>query len=188
MKRYLIIGASGSGKSSMAKAVADICSIPYTDTDALYWREGWVLRNENDVVDELPLGEANWVFDGSFRSCHEQVWPHATSIIWLNLPPHIILRRITKRNLGWWFSRKPTWSGNIMPFSRAMAGIRHTSSHLKQIQMDFPEFLELYTDKDIHILSSPDECSEWLRNLKIRQAEPVVPNQIERRAVNMETI
>lgn len=171
MTRYLIIGASGSGKSSMAKAIAKICSIPYTNTDELYWKQGWVVRDENEVVADLPLSEANWVLDGSFRGSHKRVWPHASSIVWLNLPRHIILRRTIKRNLSWWISRKPVWSGNVMSLSRAISGIRHTGSHLRKIQMDFPKFLELYNDKDIHILNTPRECSEWLQNLKTKQAK-----------------
>ncbi len=165
MLRYLIIGCGGSGKSTLARSVAEICSIPYIDTDSLYWKEGWVLAEDKDVVNQLPLEADSWAIDGNFVDNRSQVWERADTIVWLDLPPSCILWRITKRNMVWWITRKATWSGNRMPLSRALSGIRHTFKQISRFREGFPEFLKEYEHKEIIIFRSQKSCDEWLERL-----------------------
>ncbi len=41
-KRIVIIGATGSGKTTLARQLAQTYGLPYTDLDDLYWNPGWV--------------------------------------------------------------------------------------------------------------------------------------------------
>ena len=38
MKRIMIIGGAGSGKSSLARALGDITGLPVVHIDTLYWQ------------------------------------------------------------------------------------------------------------------------------------------------------
>ena len=43
MRRVLVIGNSGSGKSTFARALGDRTGLPVTHIDQLFWLPGWVL-------------------------------------------------------------------------------------------------------------------------------------------------
>jgi hypothetical protein len=91
MSRYLIIGCSGSGKSTFARKIAESCDVPYHDADSLYWGKGWKLSTDEEVVASLPLDSDNWVTDGNFTGHRCEVWKRATSIVWLDFPVGVII-------------------------------------------------------------------------------------------------
>ena len=42
MQRILVMGSSGSGKSTFSKRLSKITGIPLVSLDALFWKPGWV--------------------------------------------------------------------------------------------------------------------------------------------------
>ena len=42
MQRVLVMGSSGSGKSTFSRKLSEITGIPIVSLDALYWKPGWV--------------------------------------------------------------------------------------------------------------------------------------------------
>ena len=42
MQRVLVMGSSGSGKSTFARRLSKITGIPFVSLDALFWKPGWV--------------------------------------------------------------------------------------------------------------------------------------------------
>ena len=42
MQRILVMGSSGSGKSTFARRLSGITGIPMVSIDALFWKPGWV--------------------------------------------------------------------------------------------------------------------------------------------------
>ena len=69
MKRVLIIGGNGSGKTTMARELAQITGLPLCHLDRLYWTDNWTPRARADF-DRLILCElerAEWIIDGNMR-------------------------------------------------------------------------------------------------------------------------
>ena len=48
MERILVMGSSGSGKSTFAHRLSAIIGIPTVSLDALFWKPGWV---ESDATE-----------------------------------------------------------------------------------------------------------------------------------------
>jgi hypothetical protein len=48
MQRVLVMGSSGSGKSTFARRLSDMTGLPFVSLDALFWKPGWV---ESDKID-----------------------------------------------------------------------------------------------------------------------------------------
>ena len=48
MQRVLVMGSSGSGKSTFARRLSDMTGIPFVSLDALFWKPGWV---ESDTAE-----------------------------------------------------------------------------------------------------------------------------------------
>jgi adenylate kinase family enzyme len=45
MQRVMVMGSSGSGKSTFARRLSDLTGIPGVSIDALYWKPGWTRTN-----------------------------------------------------------------------------------------------------------------------------------------------
>ena len=168
MSRYIIIGCSGSGKSTVARKIAETCDLPYYDTDSLYWRKGWGLSTDEEVIAALPLDSERWVIDGNFVGHRDTVWKRATSIVWLDLPARTIMFRVTRRNLGWWIRRTPTWSGNRMPLRIALSGILHAWKQLRRTRDRYPSFLKEFNHAATHRIKDRSEVNALLCSLTSR--------------------
>jgi len=162
MSRILIIGCSGTGKSTLARRLGKLCDLPYIDTDAMYWRAEWTPVPAAEVVKALPLNSDRWVIDGNFADCRDDVWRQADCIIWLDYPLWRVLCRVTARNLKWWVTRKQIWSENQMTLARVISGIRFAWRRHPHIRRTYPAFLNEFEGKAIHVFSSPRECDAWV--------------------------
>jgi adenylate kinase family enzyme len=105
MKRVLILGCGGAGKSTLARRLGRLTALPVIHLDAHYWNRGWVATEPErwrERVKELAAGEA-WIMDGNFASTFDIRIPRADTIIFLDLPRRVCLRSVLVRlicNLG----------------------------------------------------------------------------------------
>src|SRR5438034_461599 len=89
LTRVLVLGCSGSGKSTFARALALRTGLPLIHLDREYWTPGWVERyglpRWLDRVAELAGGE-RWIIDGNYSGSLPLRLPRATCALWLDLP------------------------------------------------------------------------------------------------------
>lgn len=101
MKRILILGSCGAGKSTLAKKLHDILKIEIIHLDQHYWKPDWEKTESVEwekKVAELVKGN-QWIIDGNYRSTLDIRLPQADTVIWLDFPPLICFYRIVKRRL-----------------------------------------------------------------------------------------
>ncbi len=101
MKRVLVIGPGGSGKSTFALRLGRILNIDVKHLDRFYWRAGWTKPSEADwlkTVNDLTSGES-WIIDGNFGGTLAQRVERSDTIIFLDMPRLLCLWRVTKRFL-----------------------------------------------------------------------------------------
>lgn len=69
-KRILVIGCSGSGKSTFSRKLSDILSIKCTHLDNLFWKSGWIEEDRNVFIDKIKksLSENSWIIDGHYNT------------------------------------------------------------------------------------------------------------------------
>lgn len=101
MDRVVVIGISGSGKSSLARELAALVGAPHVELDALFWAAEWqpVPRAEFRQRAEAAVAGDRWVVDGNYSIVRDVVWPRAQTVIWLNLPFATVLWRVLVRTL-----------------------------------------------------------------------------------------
>lgn len=67
MKRVIIVGGNGSGKTTFAYKLATITQLPLLHTDSIYWKDNWkcVSREEFDKIMQAELEKEEWIIDGN---------------------------------------------------------------------------------------------------------------------------
>ena len=101
MKRVLVIGAGGSGKSTFARQLGDLLDIEVKHLDKLFWRAGWQETPKDEwlrTVKELTSKEC-WILDGNYGGTLEVRMQQCDTIIFLDMSRFLCLWRIAKRRL-----------------------------------------------------------------------------------------
>jgi adenylate kinase family enzyme len=101
MERVAIIGCSGGGKSTLARALGERLGLPVIHLDVLFWKPGWV---ESDPVEfraavDAAVAADRWVSDGNFTRASPVRFARADTVIWMELPRLLCLWRAIRRSL-----------------------------------------------------------------------------------------
>jgi len=101
MRRVLVIGSGGSGKSTVAARLGELLELEVNHLDKFYWRAGWVEPAPDEwikTVTEL-MDKDSWVMDGNYSGTLELRLRKCDTIVFLDLPRVLCLWRIVKRFL-----------------------------------------------------------------------------------------
>jgi len=98
-RRILLDGATGSGKSTAARLIAERLGLPAVLADDIGWLPGWTARDRDDqraMIAEAAAGEL-WVIDSAYSSWWDVVLPRTELIIGLDYPRAVSLWRLLRR-------------------------------------------------------------------------------------------
>ena len=101
MRRVLVIGSSGAGKSTFAARLGERTRLPVIHLDAHYWRAGWQETPREEWaarVDELVACDA-WIIDGNYGGTMERRLAACDTVIFLDFPRALCLWRVIKRRV-----------------------------------------------------------------------------------------
>ena len=109
MKRILILGSGGAGKSTLARQLGSILKIDVIHLDALYWNPGWVEAPKTEWEQRLNvvLNQDSWIIDGNYTSTLESRLLRADTIVFLDISRYRCLMRIVKRRIQYCGRTRP---------------------------------------------------------------------------------
>ena len=99
MKKVLVIGSGGAGKSIFARQLGKLLNLDVIHLDALYWHPGWVETPRDDwrkVIEELVRRDA-WIIDGNYSNTFDLRLEACDTVIFLDIARLICLWRVLKR-------------------------------------------------------------------------------------------
>jgi len=112
-KRIVVVGATGCGKSTMAKRLG----LEYIELDALYWKPNWVIPNDEEFRTKVEAATQapDWVLAGNYGVTRDIVWSRAEAVIWLDYPFFLVLGRLLRRTWVRWQTKELLWGTNTEP-------------------------------------------------------------------------
>ena len=112
MQRVVVVGTTGSGKTTLAARLAGLLELPHTELDALHWDADWTPSPLfREQVAEALQGPY-WVVDGNYSAVRDILWDQADTLVWLDYPFHVVMRQLTRRTLKRGLRREALWNGN----------------------------------------------------------------------------
>jgi len=118
--RIVVVGSSGSGKSTFARRAAEKFGRPHIELDELHWGANWTPRADFVANVERAIEEDEWVIAGNYHAVREQIWARATAIVFLDVSLFVALRRVLARTLRRVFTREELFGGNRETLFRAL--------------------------------------------------------------------
>jgi len=114
MQRISVVGNSGSGKTTVARAIAAALGVPHLELDAVFHQPDWQPLDEAEfrrvVSDFTDAG--GWVVDGNYSAVRDIIWSRADTVIWIDPPRHRVMRQLIARTMRRMAARTELWNGN----------------------------------------------------------------------------
>ena len=170
-RRIVVTGTTGSGKTTLARAVAVKLGLPYAEQDAWNhlkdWQEAPVqqFRVAVDVFTARP----GWIIDGNYTKANDIGWARADTLIWLDYPGELVFWRLLRRTLRRGYTREELWNGNreslgMNLFSRQGILAWFFRTHWKR-RRETPLKLAAYPHLQVLRFRHPGEAERWLDKL-----------------------
>jgi adenylate kinase family enzyme len=99
MQRVVVLGVGGAGKSTLARRLGEILSLPVHHLDRYFWQPGWRPLAPDAwlaTLEDLVAGE-HWIIDGNYRRTIPLRLARADTAVFLDPPRRVALRRILRR-------------------------------------------------------------------------------------------
>jgi adenylate kinase family enzyme len=114
MRRILVVGISGAGKSTMARALSARLAVPYHEMDALHFTgPGWAVNDEFAAQVAGIAAAPGWIFDSfGYPRVRDLLWERADTVVWLDYPRRVIMPRVLRRSLRRTLLRERIFGGN----------------------------------------------------------------------------
>ncbi|MCI0389709.1 MAG: DNA topology modulation protein [Acidobacteria bacterium] len=109
MRKVLVIGSGGAGKTTFAMRLSNILNIEVIHLDALYWNPGWVETPKVEwrrTVEGL-IARGSWIIDGNYSGTLDMRIGACDTVIFLDIARRICLWRVIKRVMQYRNRRRP---------------------------------------------------------------------------------
>src|SRR5919197_5008497 len=171
-ERIVVLGRTGSGKTTLARELAAALGVPHVELDALYFGPDFstaplsVLRERTSAA----IAGARWVTDGNKRAVRDLVWPRADTIVWLDYPVYVSLWRLARRArartsaLSAQAARSGRRSGLPKQMLAAARGVLTALRSHRGQRREYPRLFAQPANQHLAVarLRSPAAAREWL--------------------------
>ena len=164
MKKVIVIGCPGSGKSTFSRALHRITNIPLFHLDMMYWNADKTIVEKSVFLERLEnaIQKDEWIIDGNYASTIELRLQACDTVIFLDYPLEVCLAGISERK-GKKRADMPWVEPENEDDEEFMELVRNYNSKNR------PEVMELfkkYSSKEIYIFKSREDADKFLDRKK----------------------
>ena len=161
MKKVIVIGCPGSGKSTFSKKLHQKINLPLFHLDQIYWNADKTIVESVLFRERLLniLQKPEWIIDGNYSSTMEWRWQVCDTVIFLDYPVDVCLKGVRERkgkkrsDLPW----VETEDDEVF------------LEYIKQFSVkNRPQIMALiaqYTDKEVYVFKKRSEAERFLNQL-----------------------
>jgi adenylate kinase family enzyme len=168
MKKVIVIGSGGSGKSTFSRQLGAITGFPVVHLDALFWKPGWTPTPKDEWANVVrrEIEKPEWIIDGNFGGTREMRMRAADTIIMLDLPRWLCMYRIFKRLAMFYNQKRPDMAvGCNEKIDREF--IMWVWNYRTRSRERALEEIRSQTDKDVVILETRRKVAEYLDRIRL---------------------
>ena len=159
MKKIIVIGCPGSGKSTLSRLLHDKTGITLYHLDMMYWNADRTTVEKSEFLARLSavLKKDEWIIDGNYSSTMDMRMAACDTVIFLDFPLDVCLDGIKERR------GKPR---DDMPWVETEEDVEFIEFIKSYNERQRPAVLELirkYRDKNTVIIKSREEAARFLK-------------------------
>ena len=174
MKKIVVVGSTGSGKTTLAKALSKKLNIPHVELDSLSWLPGWQQRPTYElmeIVEKITDG-SEWVICGNYPKLRVFTIYQADCLVWLDYPFIICFWQTLKRSFRQIVKREKYSNGDQETFVRLCTPkssiLLWLIKNFKQRNKIYAQMMQdpFYKDKTFVRLKSHKQAKQWLEKIE----------------------
>ncbi|BAN02678.1 hypothetical protein YM304_23640 [Ilumatobacter coccineus YM16-304] len=174
MRRVVVVGAPGSGKSTVAAVLAERLGAAHIELDELFHRPDWAptptpeFRAKVAAAIDVP----RWVVAGNYVVTADLTHARADTIVWLDLGRRHTIPRVAKRSIRRAVRREQLWNGNrerlrdVLHPKRSMIAEAWNVHRAHRAKFEQLSTTPLWAHADVHRFRTPSEVTEWLASVQ----------------------
>ena len=163
MKKVIVIGCPGSGKSTVSRTLHNKTGIPLYHLDMMYWNADKTTVEKSVFLERLSavLEKNEWIIDGNYGSTMELRMAACDTVIFLDYPLDVCLGGIRERR------GKPRSDMPWIETEEDSEFIEFIKNYNEQQKPKVIELIKKYSDKNIIIFKSREEVDAFLNGEKL---------------------
>lgn len=163
MKRILIIGCPGSGKSTLSGELHRATGIPLYHLDMMYWNSDKTTVGKELFKERLSqvLAKERWIIDGNYQSTMEQRMAACDTVIFLDYPKELCLQGVKAR------AGKPRSDLPWIEEGEDEEFLEFICNFEQQTRPKILSLFEKYPEKEIYIFKTRQEAEDFIKKATI---------------------
>lgn len=161
MKKIIVIGCPGSGKSRFSRGLHEITGVPLFHLDMLFWNADKTTVEKSVFLKRLSevLEKEAWIIDGNYASTMEMRMATCDTVFFLDYPSDVCLNGVRERR------GKPRSDMPWIETAEDAEFAEFIRTYREKQRPQVLELLEKYRDKNIVILTSRAQADTFLKGV-----------------------
>jgi adenylate kinase family enzyme len=166
------VGTSGSGKTTVARAIAKKLGTRHIELDAINWQSGWKELPKDEFRRQVlaVIENGHWTIDGNYSAVRDLIWEKVDTIVWLDLPFWPVFLRIVWRTVKRIVTREKLWNNNVEGLDALIGKYGMPMWVIKTHKRRRAEYPELLADPkisnvEIKRFNSLNQVNTWIDSL-----------------------
>ena len=168
MKKVLVIGNMGAGKTTFARELSRKLDLPVVHLDRLYWCGEWehVSREEFDEKLSAELSKEKWIIDGNYNRTIPHRLKFCDTVFFFDFSPLTCLFGVTKRVIENYGKTRDDMGGSCPEYfdKQKIELYKNLFKYNKNNRARYYEMLE-NSDAEVVVFKKHKDATEYLKNL-----------------------
>ena len=163
MKKVIVIGCPGAGKSTFARALSEKTQLPVYHLDLFFWNEDKTTVPHPEFLRRLhqAMREDAWIIDGNYGSTMELRVAACDTVFFLDYPLEVCLAGLQERK----GKSRPDFPFHFPKVEKNDAFYQFVERYAEESRPRVLELLSRYADKTVITFRTRDEASAYLEQL-----------------------